>query len=119
MHLTRAPVGQRHVDDEGQALDVDAARRDVRADQEPHVAVLEGLPNSALAVQCHNCVMASSHAANAGCYECNKKTPVTLKSGQTRQHQGAEDQIIVYKFCTASAARRSCMLRAPASTQQE
>ncbi len=26
-----APVWQRHVDDEGQALDVDAARRDVRA----------------------------------------------------------------------------------------
>jgi len=64
--------------------------------------------------------MASSHAANAGCYECNmKNTCDTSKSGQTRQHQGAEDQIIVYKFRTDSAARRSCMLRAPASTQQE
>lgn len=38
-----ALVGQRHVDDVGQALDVDAPRGDVGADQEAHVPVLEGL----------------------------------------------------------------------------
>lgn len=78
MDVVLALVGQCHVDDVGQAADVNTACCDISADQEAHVPVFEGLQASHHTLHVTRCVDTSAHGMPM-CSWCSRAPLVAVQ----------------------------------------